>query len=535
MRSFLIAVFMTDRSEMEDSMDSFLLYPDMSLRGERPYQSFPEIYKDLSLNIILKTMSRGDTLLMEQIRTVMMVPVHSSSVLAYRYDVIKDFERRDELSGKMYELGRRGMELARQYKKEREQNRNRTAAKTSNILSSLHFVSESLTIMKDLTLSIQKEEQSLRSVGLLAFCRRLSGYPLEEFEEFHNQLQFYTTGGAGTFSIRIGGGLKIEGSLFCDCTNDKVSMPGRTSKKLLKFYYKALKKDTILIEDEELDRDIHQYTEQHMHHLMKFYKPFVEQLYLFWEDFFREISFYHGVHNIQVRMKELSLPFCYGELSQNRLHRDIEDLYELSLALYVQAHPVANSINSKNTCLTIITGANQGGKSTFLRSFGIAQILMQCGMPVPAKKFCSGLFSEIHTHFTRKEDAMLSRGRLEEELKRMSTILSQITNDSLLLFNESFASTTEKEGSQIASNIIMPCFQKKISIMMVTHLHEFARSMYEKHLSESEFLVAERRQTGERTFRMIPGKPHYSSYGTDLYHNMIEDYRAEDASRTIPD
>ena len=504
-------------------MDSHLLYPEKSQRGERPYPSFSEIFKDLSLNIILKTMSRNDISLMEQIRAVMMVPVRTPAVLTYRYEIIRDFEQNDGLSDEMYQLGKRGAELAKQYKKELEQNRNRAAANTSIILSSLHFVSESLEILKELSLTVRKKEAAFHSQGLLALCRRFSRYPLEEFEEFHNQFEFYTTGGEGIFSVRIRGGLKIESSRLCDCKNNKVSMPGRTSKKLLKFYYKTGKKDTILIEDEALDRDIRHYTEQHMQHLMKFYKPFLDNLFSFWEDFFREISFYQGVHTLQARMKELSLPYCYGEYANEQMHKDIEDLYELSLALYVQTHPVTNSLKTENTCLTIITGANQGGKSTFLRSFGIAQILMQCGMPVPAKKFCSGLFTEIHTHFTRKEDAMLSRGRLEEELKRMNTILSQITKDSLLLFNESFASTTEKEGSQIAYNIIMPCLQKKITVVMVTHLHEFAKNMYEQHLPGTEFLVAERKDTGERTFRMISGKPHYSSFGTDLYQNMIEE------------
>lgn len=503
-------------------MDSFLLYPNKSIVGESPYPSFQELYKDLSLNIILKTMSQNDSYLMEQIRAVLMVPVNEPSVIDYRYEIIKDFERESELVHAMEQLGRQGAKLAEQYKKELEQNRNKVAARTSRILSSIRFVSESLVILRKLSLLLKEKESTLRSKGLLAFSRRFSQYPLDEFEEFHNQLLFYTTGGEGIFSIRISGGLKLESSRLCDCKNFKTASPGRTSQKLLKLYYKAVKKDTLLIEDEELERDMNRYIEQHMHHVMKFYKPLLDHLMLFWQDFSREISFYQGVNTLQNRMKELKLPFCYGECSKERAHKEIEDLYELSLALYVQSYPVPNSLENDNTFLTVITGANQGGKSTFLRSFGIAQVLMQCGMPVPARKFCSGLYQRIHTHFTRKEDAMLSRGRLEEELKRMNDILSQITRDSLLLFNESFASTTEKEGSRIAYNIIMPCYQKKIEIMMVTHLHEFARNIYEQHLPGIEFLVAERKEDGERTFRMLPGKPHYSSYGTDLYQYMIE-------------
>ncbi len=118
---------------------------------------------------------------------------------------------------------------------------------------------------------------------------------------------------------------------------------------------------------------------------------------------------------------------------------------------------------------------------------------------------------------------MLSRGRLEEELKRMSSIIDSLAKDSLVLLNESFASTTEKEGSQIAQHVIMPLYQKGIEVMMVTHLHEFAKELYDKKLDGTEFLVAERQEDGKRTFHMIPGVPHYSSYGTDLYSYMIGD------------
>lgn len=277
----------------------------------------------------------------------------------------------------------------------------------------------------------------------------------------------------------------------------------------------------MVIEDEALEKDINLFVESNMFQIVETYHPLIENLIAFFYDFSKEIAFYKGINNMQNRMSELYLPLCYGKVCEDNKEKNIVNLYELSLALYTQKHPVPNSLKNKDKVLTVITGANQGGKSTFLRSFGIAQVMMQCGMPVPAKEFSSGLYSRIHTHFTRKEDAMLSRGRLEEELKRMSGIVSQLAGNSLVLLNESFASTTEKEGSQIAYNIIMPLYQKGIQVMMVTHLHEFAKTLYEKKLDETEFLVAERRENGERTYHMLQGKPHYSSYGTDLYEYMI--------------
>lgn len=500
-------------------MNSFLLYMDRNLSNEMAYPSFQDMYKDLNLNIVLKTMAQDDAFLMEQIRSVMMVPLCEPTEIRYRYDIIREFCDRWSLLDSMYKIGRQGCRLAEQYKKEREQNRSRSSAGAGSVITAFHFIEESLSLLQELK-AAGEGEGDLESQGLIGFYKRLSTYPLTELEAFHKQLLFYTTGGEGMFSIRISGGLKLTRSRLQSCRSYKATNLTNTSRKLLKFYYKVIKKDTILVEDESLQRDLHTFINQHMTELMKIYEPFLEDLLLFWRDYGREIGFYKGVNTLQTRMNELSLPFCYGECRKGETKKQIEDLYELSLALYVQVRPVPNSLES-GAVLTVVTGANQGGKSTFLRSFGIAQVLMQCGMPVPAATFCSSLYSRIHTHFTRKEDAMLSRGRLEEELKRMSGIISQISQDSLLLLNESFASTTEKEGSQIAYDIIMPLYQKKIEVMMVTHLHEFAKRVYGEQRSDCEFLVAERKENGDRTFRMLHGKPHYSSYGTDLYQYMI--------------
>ena len=79
--------------------------------------------------------------------------------------------------------------------------------------------------------------------------------------------------------------------------------------------------------------------------------------------------------------------------------------------------------------MIVITGANEGGKSTFLRSVGAAQLMMQAGMFVAAETFGANVRDGVFTHFNREEDATLTRGRLEEELARMSAIVEYIGSD----------------------------------------------------------------------------------------------------------
>ena len=102
----------------------------------------------------------------------------------------------------------------------------------------------------------------------------------------------------------------------------------------------------------------------------------------------------------------------------------------------------------------MITGANQGGKSTFLRSLGQAQLMMQAGMFVPAASFPASVARASSPTSSARRTPPWRRGKLDEELGRMSDIADQITPGCLLLCNESFASTNEREGSEIARQVI---------------------------------------------------------------------------------
>ena len=129
----------------------------------------------------------------------------------------------------------------------------------------------------------------------------------------------------------------------------------------------------------------------------------------------------------------------------------------------------------------------------------------------------SGLF----THYKREEDTTMKSGKLDEELSRMSEIVDHITPNSMVLFNESFAATNEREGSEIARQIVSALVEKSIKVFFVTHLYTFAHSFYDQGMANAAFLVAERQADGERTFRMIEGVPSQTSFGEDLYARVF--------------
>jgi DNA mismatch repair ATPase MutS len=235
-----------------------------------------------------------------------------------------------------------------------------------------------------------------------------------------------------------------------------------------------------------------------------------------------ELAFYLGCLNLHAHLALLGEPICFPRpLAPSERGHTFQGLYDVCLALTMKQRVVGNDVSASGKDLVIITGANQGGKSTFLRSIGLAQLMMQCGMFVPAESFCANICEGLFTHYKRKEDTTMKSGKLDEELSRMSDIVDKIASNAMLLFNESFAATNEREGSEIARQIFYALLEKRIKVFFVTHLYEFAHGFYDKHMENAMFLRADRQPDGRRTFKLIEGEPLQTSFGEDLYHRIF--------------
>ncbi len=235
-----------------------------------------------------------------------------------------------------------------------------------------------------------------------------------------------------------------------------------------------------------------------------------------------ELGFYIGCLNLHERLIEQGEPVCIPvPLAVDQRAMSCRGLYDVGLSLRSQTRVVGNDVNADNTSLVMITGANQGGKSTFLRSVGLAQLMMQCGMFTPAESFSANVCERLLTHFKRDEDATMVSGKLDEELARMSEIADALTPNSMVLFNESFASTNEREGSEIARQIIRALVDNGIKVFFVTHLFDLAHSLHLHQVGTTLFLRAQRHDDGQRTFRLVEGEPLPTSYGKDLYERIF--------------
>jgi DNA mismatch repair ATPase MutS len=236
-----------------------------------------------------------------------------------------------------------------------------------------------------------------------------------------------------------------------------------------------------------------------------------------------ELAFYVGCLNLSETLTHMGAPLAFPvPVPADERKHTFQGLYDVCLALTMKRRIAGNAAQADGKDLVIITGANQGGKSTFLRSIGLAQLMMQCGLFVPAESFCANVCEGLFTHFKRKEDATMTSGKLDEELSRMSEIVTHLTANSLVLFNESFAATNEREGAEIARQIISALVEKRIEVFFVTHLYEFAHGVYRQKIGNALFLRAGRQVDGRRTFQLQEGEPLQTSYGEDVYQRVFK-------------
>ena len=248
-----------------------------------------------------------------------------------------------------------------------------------------------------------------------------------------------------------------------------------------------------------------------------------------------EIAFYVGGAKLIESLRGRGLPMCQPQLlplEERRMQADA--LYNLDLALRLARQQktgdlgeqiVSNDVSfDEKGRIHILTGPNRGGKTTHIQAVGLLHALAQAGLYVPAQSAALSPVDAVLLHFPAEEKPNMESGRLGEEAGRLRAIFSRATRHSLLLLNESLASTSATESYFLARDVVSCLRMLGARALFVTHLHELAAACDsinsevegDSRVQSLVSTVEEGEDGLRRTYRVIPAPPRGQSYAREI-------------------
>ncbi|MCL2372864.1 MAG: hypothetical protein FWC78_05630 [Defluviitaleaceae bacterium] len=239
----------------------------------------------------------------------------------------------------------------------------------------------------------------------------------------------------------------------------------------------------------------------------------------FLTDLIPELCFLVAGHEMLMDFRAQDASICKPTISDNNC-TSIENLIHPTLLHKIKKEDLRrNTIRfDDDGMIYVLTGANSGGKSVFLQAVGVAQVLFQLGLHVPASAASMLPVDNIYLHMPTEVTIQNAAGRLENECIALNEMLKTITNSSLVLMDEVFSSTSAYDGSILAEELLKHLAKVSCRGIFSTHIHDLPVQRInknEKTVAMLDTLVALSSE-GRRLYRISRQKPEGHSHAFDI-------------------
>jgi hypothetical protein len=501
-----------------------ILFDDSEIRSDIDSREAPEYFTDLNLDQIIESMTAGRN--DYNLKPFFYAPLSHVEAINYRHDVLRDLENQ-ALLGYIQSFAQ-AMRTMRDHLAQVDK-RYYKCQKESWFLDAVDVYCNAVKCLtRDLTLT------ELRSRGFVALRDYLANYTkssdfislADDMRKLKDDLS------AVRYCLQIEG-KRIKVGLYnsdpdygADVlqTFEKFKQ-GSTKRNQFRFssaqdmdHVEAAIQDLVARLYPELFASLNEYTSSRTGYLDVTICIFD-----------REVQFYVACIEHIERLKRCGLFFSYPTVTDESKEVSGREVFDLALAnklIHEKAPIVTNDFDLRDReRILVVSGPNQGGKTTFARTFGQLHYFASIGCLVPGKEARLFLFDRMFTHFEKEEDIRNLNSKLEDDLLRIHKILEQATSNSILIMNESFVSTTLSDALFLSKQIMQQIIQRDMLCVSVTFLDELA-SMSETTVSVVS--TVDPNDPALRTFKILRRPADGLAYAVAIaekYHLTYEDVK----------